>query len=370
MRMTEKERPKFGLWTIVWWLYIALAIVALYKLGHSVFPVLSSEFKLSLAEYLSVALLPAFALSVPGFFLRRVQLGQILMAFIIFYGAGLGIIMFEQYKTRREVSDTANRLLAEADSALTKPQAPPITPLPRATPTPTPTPTPTATPTPTPVPGARPTAVMTPTPTPLPTPEPTPTPVDRIAVATELFADVQPALVTAAVEYRKDLEAAGFARILNPARLAKDTDLVESQKMCAQMNTAIDQFREKTMKVIDGLLARVDAINIPPAEQELFKNALQSSMASTKGVVEKAVYTERQIAGETCGAITILKDAKGGWSVTDGKLAFTDVGAAADFNKRLAAIQPLMQSLDQTRLDLQNNLNQKIRDTLGIGKVK
>jgi hypothetical protein len=49
---------------------------------------------------------------------------------------------------------------------------------------------------------------------------------------------------------------------------------------------------------------------------------------------------ERQIADETCGAVNVLKNNKSAWSVRDGKLEFSDVGVAADFNKRLTAIQP------------------------------
>ncbi|OAI42703.1 hypothetical protein AYO41_00790 [Verrucomicrobia bacterium SCGC AG-212-E04] len=369
--MTEDSpKPKIRVSVIIWWVYVLAALVVLFVVAQRIFPALATEYRLSGFEYFCIALLPAFALCLPGFFLRRLRLGQMGVTFVTVVVAGLVSLAIARFAFYKKLTDEANQLATQtlalfnkAAAPLAEPTAPPapsVTLWPALTPTPTTTPTPFGTPTPTPtVPRAA--ANQTPTPTVTATPLPTLPPFDAAEVQKQVTETAVFDLAKIRAEYQAAVIAGGSARLLSPERLGTDRSMDGGKKMVDQLLAANDAFREKQRAWLDALLPKLDALYIPDVERAAMKKSFLATSNRTRGMVDNYWNAEKKFLGEVTNLFTMLKESND-WGVENGKFTFSDAGFATDFNKKLLKFPPLSTDREQSLLDSQASLKQTLND--------
>lgn len=373
--MPEEPKPKIRVSVVLWWIYVLAVLVVLVEVARRVYPVLATEYRLTWFETFCVALLPAFACTIPGFFLRRLRLGQMMVTFITVVVVGLVSLAIARFIFERKITAEANQLAAQTNSLFIKvsaplaapspPPAPSVTLSPAITPTPSITPTPIATPTPS-GPTPRSAAGQTPTPTPTPTPLPTPPPYDAAEVKGQLTTAGLFEIETFRAEYQRDIITAGSARLLDPERLGADRKM-EAGKRCVDQILALnDQFREKERQWIDAQIAKLDLLYIPDAERAGMKKGFLTSTTRARGLVDNFWNAEKKFLGEVTNIFTMLKDSTA-WSVTNGKFVFRDAGFPSDLNLHLIKLQALGAEREQTLVDSQTAMKQALTDMFTAG---
>lgn len=371
--MTEDPKPKIRVSVVLWWIYVLAVLVVLVIVAQRVYPTLATDYRLTWFETFCVALLPAFACTIPGFFLRRLRLGQMMATFITVVVVGLLSLAVAKYVFEKKITDEANRLAGvtnaffiKVSAPLVAPPAPPVpavTLSPAITPTPSITPTPTTTPTPS-GPTPRPAAGQTPTPT--PTPVPTLPPYDAAQVKGQLTATGTFEIDTLRAEYQRDLIAAGSVRLLDPERLGTDRKMEAGKKSTDALLALNDQFREKERAWIDAQMPKLDLLYIPDAERAGMKKGFLTSSTRARGLVDNFWNAEKKFLGEVNNVFTMLRDSNA-WSVANGKFAFNDAGFASDLNLRLIKLQALGAEREQTLVDSQTGLKQTQVDMFTAG---
>ncbi len=373
--MTEEPKPKIRVSVVLWWIYVLGVLIVLAVVAQRVYPALATEYRLTWFETFCVSLLPAFACTIPGFFLRRLRLGQMGVTFIVVVVSGLVSLAVAKYAFEKKITDEANQLVAAANSFFTKvsaplaapapPPAPAVTLSPAFTPTPSITPTPEVTPTPA-GPTPRPAAGQTPTPTPTPTPVPTLPPYDLAEVKSQLTATGLFEIDALRADYQRDVIAAGSARLVNPERLGTDRTMEAGKKVTEQLLALNDQYRDKQRQWVDAQLPKLDTLYIPENERAAMKKGFLTSATRGKGLVDNFWNAEKKFLGEVNNLFAMLKESKS-WSVANGKFVFDDAGFASDVIKRMMKIQTLGAEREQTLTDAQTGLKQTLTDMFAAG---
>ncbi len=373
--MTEDPKPKIRVSVVLWWIYVLAVLVVLVIVAQRVYPTLATDYRLTWFETFCVSLLPAFACTIPGFFLRRLRLGQMMATFITVVVVGLISLAVAKYAFEKKITDEANRLAGvtnaffiKVSAPLVAPPAPPVPAVPLSlaiTPTPSITPTPIATPTPS-GPTPRPAAGQTPTPTPTPTPVPTLPPYDAAQVKGQLTTIGSFEIDTLRAEYQRDIIAAGSARLLDPERLGSDRKMEAGKKSTEALLALNDQFREKERAWIDAQMPKLDLLYIPDAERAGMKKGFLTSSTRARGLVDNFWNAEKKFLGEVNNVFKMLGESNA-WSVANGKFAFNDAGFASDLNLRLIKLQALGVEREQTLVDSQTALKQTQVDMFTAG---
>jgi len=367
--MTDPQKPKHPIAATLWWIYVALACFIILMLARKNFPTYAGEYRLTMYEFMALCLAPAFAFSIPGFLFRRLNLGHVSLAFVIFFFAGVISVFVAKRETELKIKAEANRVASKVDSLLLIAGETMELPAPLPTPTPTVTPTATPTPTPTPVgPTPKPTPTPTgPTPTPTVTPTPTPIPYDAVLVPKELTTQATYELETIRATYQRDIAALNFSHLLTPGRLAADKGMADGLKATEQALALNETFHGAARTWLEAIPANIDGMSVPEPERTAMRKAYGGTLAKSRGMIENAWIANKKLATELGTLLAALKDSTG-WSVVKGsdgkdKFDFADTAIATAFIARVAKIDALTVDQQQTMTDTMTALRDTITAT-------
>jgi hypothetical protein len=155
--------------------------------------------------------------------------------------------------------------------------------------------------------------------------------------------------------YHAEIEAAGFERILDPARLAGDASLAESARILAAARTAVHGQRADVAAAWDGLLQDLRAIEFEQLPRENFMSGVEASFATAGTQVAEYWRLEEEIVERIAAMIDVLATASDGWAIESGNMTF---GSQADADRWNAAYEAMSASA-RASADLQAGLQAK-----------
>jgi hypothetical protein len=142
-------------------------------------------------------------------------------------------------------------------------------------------------------------------------------------------------------EYLAEIEALGWGKILDPERLKKDKDLIESNTMILKAKDIVGKYRTKNHALLEDLRKDFDGLNVSVSSKQDMLNGFNAGATKARAQIDTTWNSEANTITEFENIFTLLSARKGKWLVQNGQILFESQDDINKFNSYLAAIQDL-----------------------------
>lgn len=180
------------------------------------------------------------------------------------------------------------------------------------------------------------------------------------AKASAVFQNMVNRTVAQRREYEGEIEAAGWMRILEGTRLAKDSNLGESRAIIQRARAVITKYRAGGDELIAASRREIETIDVSAKTRKSMLEGFDRAAPAGKQQAEQVWVLEVQIVDEVEKVIALLGAKKKSWRVDGGEISFTRRADLETFNTHMSRVQSIVARQDQ----MQRASFQKAQDGL------
>jgi len=133
-------------------------------------------------------------------------------------------------------------------------------------------------------------------------------------------------------EYAAELNSIGWNQVLDPDRLRKDKDLVESKALVARAQATVEKYRQRWVSLAATTQASVDRMDANTAAKRGFVQGFRTSAEKGNARANEMWELEAGVVANTEHVIELLAANRGSWSFEDGQFVFADQRTLDAFN--------------------------------------
>ena len=144
-------------------------------------------------------------------------------------------------------------------------------------------------------------------------------------------------------EYLASLNKLNWNSLLDPNRIANDEGLSQSKAMVADAKNFVQEYREKTIGLIDEMRAKIEATNFEFSTKDSILQGYDESAGASKEMLGKIMDYEYEIVLEFEKIINLLDKSADNWEIADGLIYFNDAKDLEYYNQRMEKITRLVE---------------------------
>jgi hypothetical protein len=142
-------------------------------------------------------------------------------------------------------------------------------------------------------------------------------------------------------DFLSEIKALGWEKILDPERLKKDRDLIESNSMILKAKDIVGKYRTKNYTLLEDLRKDFDGLNVSASSKQNMMNGFDAGIAKARAQIDTTWNSEANTITEFENIFTLLSARKGKWQVQNGQILFEGDDDINKFNSYVASIQDL-----------------------------
>jgi plasmid stabilization system protein ParE len=186
-----------------------------------------------------------------------------------------------------------------------------------------------------------------PAPSRAPAPSALPAGSSDVAKAGAVFRNMVNRTLAQRQAYERELEAAGWLRILDGTRIAKDSSLDESRAILQRAKAIVAKYRASTDELIAASRREIETIDVSARTRTSMLEGFERALPGSKQQAEQMWSLEEQIVGEVDQVIALLGAKKKAWRVEGGEIAFTRQAELDAFNAHMSRVQSIAARQEQ-----------------------
>jgi hypothetical protein len=163
-------------------------------------------------------------------------------------------------------------------------------------------------------------------------------------------------------EYLASLDKAGLNSLLDPNRLAKDTDYKESRKIIEDSKACAIAYTKKARAAVNSMPKRVKNAPGPEREKKEFLKGYEESVKRSMPLFEEVWDLEVKSVDYFTTIIDIFEEAHGSWSTQDETFMFEQEKHSDAFNKVLSDLQAGLARQQEIQQQMQSESMRKVND--------
>ena len=153
-------------------------------------------------------------------------------------------------------------------------------------------------------------------------------------------------------DYLRELDTMGWARILDPERIARDTTLVESRMMIQRAKEIVEKYERMAGTLLTDARQRIQTLAMSnSSRQEMtsgFDRGMEEAQFDGLWALQKGVLSECE------SSFDLLSRRPKQWVISDGRILFYDENDLRRFNSCIISIQNL--AAEQEKIQQRNAL--------------
>lgn len=142
-------------------------------------------------------------------------------------------------------------------------------------------------------------------------------------------------------DYLLELDAIGWAKILDPERVRQDKTLMESKMMVQQAKDIVGKYRARTYTLLENARKDIGTLNVSENSRQEMASGFDRGMAKSRTQIDALWELEAKTISEFENIFALLAARNGAWVVQDGKILFASDHDLNTFNSYVLAIQDL-----------------------------
>lgn len=150
-------------------------------------------------------------------------------------------------------------------------------------------------------------------------------------------------------EYEGELEAIGWTKILDPARINKDANLAESKAMLRKAHAIIARHRDGIDEHYAQMRRDVESADIAPELKRGVLKGMDGAQPAQKAQAAELWSLEDQGVAQFDRMFALLEARRATWKVRDGKIVFGTKSDLDKFNACLADLEKITARQDAIR---------------------
>lgn len=150
-------------------------------------------------------------------------------------------------------------------------------------------------------------------------------------------------------EYEGELEAIGWTKILDPARISKDANLAESKAMLVKAHAIIARRRDGIEAHYAQMRRDVESADIAPELKRAVLKGMDGAQPAQKAQAAELWGLEDQGVAQFDRMFALLEARRATWKVRDGKIVFGTKSDLDKFNACLADLEKITARQDAIR---------------------
>jgi hypothetical protein len=152
--------------------------------------------------------------------------------------------------------------------------------------------------------------------------------------------------------YQAEIQKTGILNILAPEQLNSDLDLRKAKLAIALSMPIVKKFSTDASRQDDLFREEIGSLQMNDQKKDEFLAGFDSGRQSQRSQSghtsrERWWYLERASIGKIDKIISFLERTKGGWSVRDDSIYFTEARASREYDEMLVDLQRLVDEQDQ-----------------------
>lgn len=162
--------------------------------------------------------------------------------------------------------------------------------------------------------------------------------------------------------YLQTLARVGMETLLDPARLAADTDYADSRRILAEARAAAEAARRDGETILRNFPARIRASALSPSEKADMIRGVESATPRALASIAQTYALEFEAYDLMSGMIDLLAGTT--WQLENGNIAFDSDADIEKFNGSLARIQQIVEeqtAMQSDRIDDARDSLDKLR---------
>lgn len=176
---------------------------------------------------------------------------------------------------------------------------------------------------------------------PVPGPAAVPAGSSDAAKAGAVFKNMVNRSLTHRKQYERELETAGWMRILDGARLAKDANLDESRAIVERAKAIVAKYRAGTEDMIAAMKREIETIDVSARTRKSMLEGFERTVPRSRQQAEEMWTLEEQIFGEIEKVVALLGAKRKAWRIEGGEISFTRQADLDAFNAHMARVQAI-----------------------------
>lgn len=142
-------------------------------------------------------------------------------------------------------------------------------------------------------------------------------------------------------EYQRELDASGFADILNMARLERDGTLLESRMIVDNAKAIITKYRKKTDLLTENLEEEIKKLRLGAEAKADVLRGFKDSVREQRAARDTIRQCEEGVVAQMENIVALLSRKRNQWTIQGGEIQFYDEADSTEFNSYLMVIRDL-----------------------------
>lgn len=138
-------------------------------------------------------------------------------------------------------------------------------------------------------------------------------------------------------DYLRELDRIGWARILDPERIARDTTLVESRMMIQRAKEIVEKYERMTGTLLANTRQRMQGLATSTSLRQELTSGFDRGMEEAQ--IERLWALEKEVLSESESIFDLLSRRPRQWVISDGRILFYDKNDLRRFHSCIISIQ-------------------------------
>lgn len=155
-------------------------------------------------------------------------------------------------------------------------------------------------------------------------------------------------------DYETELDRLGWASVLEPQRLARDTDLSQSRALVRSAHAVVEKYRAQTPQLIEQARQDIETRSASPAARDEMMRGFNRAIEVSLPRAQELWRLELRAVDQFDTILDLLATRKGAWGVEQGQIAFQQQADLDRFRALLAEVQKIsaqQEQLQKAQLD-------------------
>ena len=140
-------------------------------------------------------------------------------------------------------------------------------------------------------------------------------------------------------DYSLELDAIGWANVLDFDRIKQDQDLTESKILIRKAKNIVKKYKTQFHELLSSAKIDIGSLNISEDSKNEMLRGFEETESEARSQMDARYDLDGKIISEVESIMTLLSERKGRWEIKDGNILFEEQSDSDAFNSHIAAIQ-------------------------------
>lgn len=168
-------------------------------------------------------------------------------------------------------------------------------------------------------------------------------------------------------DYLKQIQATGYARILEPERVKVDKSLDQSFKILSKVKSINKKYEYQTKNIFKNIKSEILALDVSESSKASMLNGFHNSISKSKAELAYGWSLEHEKIDTYNRIFMFLRQHRSAWSIQTGHFAFTNQHDLNKFNNYIGQLNSIVrrqQSIRQQRIKKLDKVFDNLKHTV------